>query len=244
MKARRSTDMGSRFRLTFDRTTPGFFRFDEATTTFTLDDALELTLAARDAEKLSQACRFHLEGRGFSDDETALKVGNRLRTRLRVLNSLLGWGLIVPTVDSTSANASPEIKITLFQKSGSVLHDNIVGLGVFPDYENHFELVVSGKGSAHPGEPTYFFSALREVWPLKIQFDERAEDTLEILGRATAEISPRARFLLIYLAAERMIDRPARSKSARTLIKKFQKCVRCSELQAKEAIRCLDLLVA
>jgi hypothetical protein len=53
---------------------------------------------------------------------------------------------------------------------------------------------------------------------------------LEILGVATTELSPRAKFLATYLALERMIDRLPRSKAAKRLIEELQDRVRESAL--------------
>ena len=80
--------MGFRFRLTFSSVTPGFFRFDEDSKEFNLGD-LEMTLTARDADKLSQASRFDIEACGFANAEAARENGERLRLRLRLFNSML-----------------------------------------------------------------------------------------------------------------------------------------------------------
>jgi hypothetical protein len=77
--------MAYKFRLTFHHTVPGFFRFEEETASFTLADGTILILTARDAEILAQAARFHIDGLGFEDAETARQAGERLRVRLRVL---------------------------------------------------------------------------------------------------------------------------------------------------------------
>jgi hypothetical protein len=227
--------MGFRFRLTFHHMTPGFFRFDGESKTFSLADDIELMLVARDADKLSEATRFHLEARGFSDEKTARAAGERLRLRLRVLNSLLGLGITVPTIDTTSGGASAAIKEKVLRETGAVALDSIVGLAVFPDDDNYFEYVMAGTANVHPSDPSYLFVALKQVWSIEMQFDERAKDALEILGRATTETSLRAKFLLTYLATEQMVDRAARSDAAQKLIREFQERVRCAGLKQREA---------
>lgn len=227
--------MGFRFRLTFHHMTSGFFRFEKESITFSLNEDIELTLVARDADILSKASRFHLEARGFPDAETARVAGERLRLRLRVLNSLLGLGINVPTIDSTSASVSIAIKEKVLRETAGVAHDSIVGLGVFPDDDNHFEYVVAGIVNVHSSDPSYLFRALSQVWPIEMLFDERTEDALEILGRATTETSLRAKFLLTYLATERMVDRAMRSDAAKALIKEFQEHVHSVGLEKCEA---------
>lgn len=227
--------MGFRFRLTFHHMAPGFFRFDEEARTFSLTNDIDLTLAARDAGTLSEAKRFHLEARGFSDEKTARAAGERLRRRLRLLNSLLGLRITVSTADTISARVSDTIKEKVFQEKGAVLLDSIVGLAVFPDDDNFFEFVVAGTANVHSSDPSYLFGALKQFWPIEMEFDERTEDALEILGRATTETSPRAKFLLIYLAAEQLIDRAARSDAAKRLIREFQERVRSAGLDKQEA---------
>lgn len=227
--------MGFRFRLTFHHMTAGFFRFEEESKTFSLNEGIELTLAARDADTLSKAARFHFEARGFPDAETARATGERLRLRLRVLNSLLGLGITVPTIDTSSASVSAAIKEKVLRETGGVALDSIVGLAVFPDDDNYFEYVVAGTANVHPSDPSYLFRALAQVWPFEMQLDDRAEDALEILGRATAETSLRAKFLLTYLATERMVDRAARSGAAKALVREFQDRVRSVGLENREA---------
>ena len=227
--------MSFRFRLTFHHYSSGFFHFEDEARTFQIEGGPELILVARDADKLSHASRFHLEGRGLPDEETARAVGERLRLRLRVLNSLLGLGMTVPTIDTTSGGVSAEVKDKVLRETGGVALDTIVGLAVFPDDDKYCECVVAGTANVHPSDPSFLFTALGKVWLLEMQLDERAQDALEILGRATTETSPRTRFLLTYLAIERMIDRALRSDGARTLIKEFQERVRRAGLDAKEA---------
>jgi hypothetical protein len=72
--------------------------------------------------------------------------------------------------------------------------------------------------------------ALAVVWPVEMQLDERAEDALEILGVATTELSPRAKFLTTDLALEQMIDRLPRSEAAKKLIEELQDRVQESAL--------------
>lgn len=227
--------MNFRFRLTFHHVSPGFFHFEDETKAFQIEGGPEVILVARDADTLSKASRFHLEGRGFPDEETARKVGERLRLRLRVLNSLLGLGIDVPTTDMTSGSVSEEVKEKILLENNGIVLDNIAGLAVFPDDDKYFEYVMAMSGNVYPSDPSFLFKALGQVWPLEMQLDERAQDALEILGRATTETSPRTRFLLTYLAAERMVDRPSRSDQAKELIKDFQEQVRCAGLTPKEA---------
>ena len=87
----------------------------------------------------------------------------------------------------------------------------------------------------YPSDPSYLFTALSELWRVEMRFDQRAEDALEILGRATTETSVRARFLLNYLALERMVDRANRSDAARALITEFQERVRSAGLGERES---------
>jgi hypothetical protein len=225
--------MGFRFRLTFSHGTPGFFRLDDNSRSFSIDDT-EFSLTARDTDKLSEATRFHIEARGFPTEDMARATGERLRLRLRVLNSLLGLGMSIPVIDAKSAQLADELKQKMARETGTTVLDSIIGLAVFPDDDKHLELVVAGRVDVYPSEPCYVFSALAQVWPIEMRFDERAEDALEILGRATAETSDRARFLLTYLAAERIVPRESRSEPARLLIEELRQRVRRAGLDNRE----------
>jgi hypothetical protein len=227
--------MNFRFRLTVHHSSPGFFRFEEPSIPVELgEDRLNLTLTARDADTLSKATRFHIEGRGFPSDEAARSVGERLRLRLRVLNCLLGLGITVPAVDSRRANVTDSHKESVFQETGRVIIDTIEGLAVIPDDPNHFELVSAGRASVYPSDPAYVLKALAVMWPPEMQLDERADDALQILSIATTELSPRAKFLTTYLALERMINRLPRSEIAQKLIEELQEQVQKSALDNRE----------
>ena len=226
----RDEAMGFRFRLTFHHSSPGFFRFDEQSVPLDLGDELTLNLTARDTDMLAKAKRFHIEGRGFPSEEAARSVGERLRLRLRVLNSLLGLGITVPVVDSRRAAVADAIKEKVLRETGGVIVDTVEGLAVISDDPDHFEQVVAGGASVYPSDPAYVLTALAVVWPVEMQLDERAEDALEILGVATTELSPRAKFLTTYLALERMIDRLPRSEAAQKLIEELQDRVQESAL--------------
>ena len=118
----------------------------------------------------------------------------------------------------------------MLRETGGVIVDTIEGLAVISDDPDHFEQVVAGGASVYPSDPAYVLTALAVVWPVEMQLDERAEDALEILGVATTELSPRAKFLTTYLALERMIDRLPRSEAAQKLIEELQDRVQESAL--------------
>jgi len=226
--------MGFRFRLTFHHSSPGFFHFDGQSIPVDLGEDLNLILTARDADTLAKATRFHIEGRGFPNEEAARSVGERLRLRLRVLNSLLGLGITVPAVESRRASVADAVKENVLRETGGVIIDTIEGMAVISDDPNHFEEVSAGRASVYPSDPAYVLKALAVMWPLEMQLDERADDALQILSIATTELSPRAKFLTTYLALERMIDRLPRSEGAQKLIEELQEQVQKSALDDRD----------
>ena len=226
--------MGYRFRLTFHHSSPGFFRFDKQSVAVTIGDGLKLDLTARDADSLIAATRFHFEGSGFSTEADARLVGERLRLRLRVLNSMLGLGLTIPLVDLRRQNVADAVRDKVHSETGGIIVDSIDGMGIMPEDPSHFEHIAAGKGSVFPSEPDYLFNAISVMWPLEIKLDDRAEDALQILNMATAERSPRAKFLITYLALEQMIDRLPRSEAAQKLIEDCQKQVQNSSLDDRD----------
>ena len=193
--------MGFRFRLTFHHSSPGFFRFEEQSIPVELAGGLDLILTARDADTLARAARFHIEGRGFPNEEAARSVGERLRLRLRALDSLLGLGLTIPIVDSRRDTLADAVKENELRETGRVIIDTIEGLAIISDDPNHVEHLVAGKVSVYPSDPAYVLKALAVMWPAEMQLDERADDVLQILSIATREPSPRARFLTTYLVS-------------------------------------------
>ncbi len=174
--------MGFRFRLTFHHSSPGFFRFEEQSIPVELAEGLDLILTSREAGSLARVARFHFEGRGFPNEENARSVGERLRLRLRVLNSLLGLGITVPAVDSRRVSVADAVKENVLRETGGVIVDTIEGLAVISDDPNHFEQVPAGKLSVYPSDPAYVLKALAVMWPLEMQLDDRADDALQILS--------------------------------------------------------------
>jgi len=225
--------MGFKLRLTFYCVSPGVFQFEEPAMVFQIADGLEVTIVARDGKKLSETTRFHMERGGFPDEPTARSFGERLRLRLRVLNSILGLGIAVPTIDRTSASPCAEMKGKAFREYGLVVVDSIVGLGVIPD--EHVECIVAGEASVQPSDSRYLFDALSRLWALDMRLDDTTQDALEILSYATLEQSARTRFLLTYLAAERLIPPEERCEAAKSLIEKWKNEARNASLEAGDA---------
>lgn len=229
--------MGHQFRLTFHHQRPGVFRFDEQTKVISLADGRELHLVARDADTLAKASRFHLEMHSFADEEAARACGEQLRTCLRVLNAVLNLGLTIPGQDSRMANLTDAMKQKQLEEHGVTLIDSIVGLATFPDDGKHAEMVSAGAMNVYPSDPEYVLAAIRTLWARgTFPFNERQKDALEILGHATAEASPRTRFLLRYLALERMIEVGERSETARFLLQSFIEQAKVG-LPAEEAMQ-------
>jgi hypothetical protein len=218
--------MSYRFRLTFHHSAYGFFQIDEEFATFTLGDGTELTLTARNGDTLSKASQFYIDVGSFPDEKTARACGERLRLRLRVLNSLLGLGFTVPLKDTVRNNVPDEQKANLTQAVDCVILDKVEGISVFPDDGKHVEICMSIQARVRPSDPAYLFNALSEIWPLEMTLTVRTATALEILSRATAETSPRSRFLLIYLAAEQVVDKGRRSSAAIILIGELLEIVR------------------
>ena len=175
-------------------------------------------MVARDSDKLIEATRFHFEMRGFPDEAAARARGNRLRVHLQVLNAVLGLGLVIPTEDTTSGGVSAEIKKKIADEQGVTTLDTIVGSAVFPDDGKHGEFVFAGKLDTYPSDPEYVLNALTTLWPTELKLADHQRDALEIVGRATSEVSPRTRFLLSYLALKRMVKRESRSEAAQKLL--------------------------
>ncbi len=216
-------DSGTTFelRLSFGHPRPGFFRFEQEVKSIELPDGQTLSLVARDAQKLIDATRFHFAMSGFPDAASAQARGDQLWVHLQVLNASLALGLQVPPTDTTSARMADEPKKKLAKEHGVTLVDSIVGVGILPDDGNHAELIVSGVLDVYPSDPEYVLDALKTLWPIELKLSDRQRDALEILGRATSELSPRTRFLLSYLALERMVKRESRSPAAQALLKSF-----------------------
>lgn len=83
-----------------------------------LGGGLDIILSARDADTLVKATGFHFEGRGFLNEEDARLVGERLRLRVRILNGLLGLGIVVPSVDSRRSTLADAVNEKILRETG------------------------------------------------------------------------------------------------------------------------------
>jgi len=210
-----------KYRLTFFHPNPGFFRFDEPSIKFQLDNEIEINVQARDVENLNDATKFHIESGGYFNETSARKEGERLRSSLRIANCMLDLGLSVPIVDTTSARLSDTARSEAQNKFGGIIMDAIVGLSVYPDDGNHFEFVPSGKANVFPSNPYYMLEGTKRLWELNLQYDQKTNDALEILHVAGKERSEKTKFLTTYLALEMLIERKPRSDNAKTVIDCF-----------------------
>ncbi len=222
------------FRLTFSSISSGAFHFNAASKSFKLEDGRDVTVTARDAEILSDAKRYHFEAQGFEDESSARLAGERLRLRLRIINVSFGLGLSIPIEDGTGAKFSDEIKKKAFEADGEIAHDSVVGLAIWPDDGLHIEYVVSGNVNVFPSDPTYLFDAIRKTWDMDMSLDERSEDALRLLSLALSEQSPRASFLLTYLAVERLVEVRKRGQDALEIIERMAEVAKCSALPERE----------
>lgn len=218
--------MRYRFRLRIATKQDGKFAFDAAEEAVALADGLALRIVARNADTLNKATTFHLEAGGFDSESSARAAGERLRVRLRLLNAVLGLGINVPSGDSISASASPEVKEKALRELDAVAMDSVWGWTTFPDDDRHYEYVLGGNFTVRPSDPSYLLTGLKTLWALEVTLDQASEEALHILGLATLETSEKAAFLTCYLAVEQLIERNARSTVAIQLIEQFRKQVK------------------
>ena len=211
-----------RFRLRLACKRPGTFAFSTPTVSVQVSDGLELEISARNAESLDEATNFHIDGGGFAGADEARRAAEALRTRLRLLNAILGLGLNIPVDDKVSAQVSEEIKAKVKSEQNGTVVDSIWGISVYPDDGLHFECVMSGNVIVKPSDPSYILEGLKTIWGLKVSLDAASEVALHILCLATQETSDKATFLTSYLALEQLVERNPRSTAARETIRRFQ----------------------
>ncbi|HRZ05554.1 MAG TPA: hypothetical protein P5102_05280 [Candidatus Competibacteraceae bacterium] len=212
--------MSFKFRLVFFHQNPGFFRIDEKSIDYQVDSNIIITIVPRDANKLNEATKYHIESGGFTSIEEARSCGEKIRTSLRLLNCLFHLGLTIPIVDGISGSVSTAIKDKV-RKDGGELIDTIVGLHVYPDDGVHFEHVASCKMNVYPSDPFYVLKSIKDTWSNNYNLNEQATDVIEILNISVRETSPKIKFLASYLAMEQIINREMRTKKAQQLIDEF-----------------------
>ncbi|MCC8988784.1 MAG: hypothetical protein LM523_13925 [Candidatus Contendobacter sp.] len=212
--------MSFKFRLVFFHPNPGFFRIDEESINYQVDSNLSIIIVPRDANKLNEATKYHIESGGFSSIEQAKSCGEKIRTHLRLLNCLFHLGLTIPIVDGTSGSVSTAIKNKIRQDGGELI-DTIVGLHIYPDDGVHFEHVASGKMNVYPSDPYYVLKSIKDTWSNNYNLNEQATEVIEILNISVRETSPKIKFLAAYLAMEQIIKREMRTEKAQQLIDEF-----------------------
>lgn len=229
----KNTNMNFRFRLVFFHQRPGFFRIDEKSIDYQIDSNLVVTVVPRDADRLHEATKYHIESGGFPSVEEARSCGEKIRTHLRLLNCLFHLGLTIPIVDGTSGNVSTAIKEKTREDGGELI-DTIVGLHVYPDDGLHFEHVASGKMNVYPSDPYYVLKSIKDTWGNIYHLDEHATDVIEILNVSVRETSPKIKFLATYLAMEQIVKKEMRSEKAQRLIDELIQSTNSSGLSNSE----------
>lgn len=209
--------MKYKFRLVFFHPKPGFFHIDEEAVEYKISTNIVITAVPRDANKLIEATKYHIESGGFSSIENAKACGEKVRTQLRLLNCLFHLGLTIPIVDGTSGSVSTVIKDKIHQEGGEIL-DTIVGLRVYPDDGAHVEHVASGNMNVYPSDPYYVLKSIRDTWGNEYNLSEHATDVIEILNISVRETSSKIKFLAAYLAMEQIIKKEKRTDQAKSLI--------------------------
>lgn len=225
--------MKFKFRLVFFHSKPGFFRIEEESVDYPLDENLTIQLTPRDSSNLKDASQYHIECGEFLSYEEARHCGEKLRTHLKLLNCMFDLGLSIPSFDGTSGSFSEEIKDEV-RKNGGELLDPIVGLHVYPDDGRHFESIPSGKINVFPSDPYYVLKGLKDSWGNIFEMNEHTAEVLEILNLSVREGSPKVKFLATYLAMEQIIERKMRSENAQTLIDNFIRLTKDSALSKAE----------
>ncbi len=225
--------MSFKFRLVIFHPIPGFFHIDEKSIDYQIESNLAIRVVPRDADKLREATKYHIESGGFPNIEEARSCGKKIRTHLRLLNCLFHLGLTIPIVDGTSGSVSTEIKDKAREDGGEII-DTIVGLHVFPDDGLHFEHVASGKMNVYPSDPYYVLKSIKDTWSNIFDLDEHATDVIEILNISVRETSPKIKFLATYLAMEQIVKKEMRSAKAQQLIDELIQYTNNSELSNSE----------
>ncbi len=195
---------------------------------------IDLEVFARDSDELVLATKYHIDCGGFETEELALSAGEKLRKKLRLLNSILDLGLVIHTKDEFTGKVSESVKDSVKEKSGGVLLDSRVGLSVIPDDGLHGELVTTGSFKVRISDPIFLLDAVKNIWDLEFEFDEKAEDVIELLNLSSAEASPKLKFLTAYLALEQLITIKERSNEAQELIMSFIKETKTSSIPNEE----------
>lgn len=222
------------FRLTLHRAAPGFFKTDSLGFGYPLRDGLTLEVYPRDADTLSGASHYHINGGSFETADGAKSAGEHLRTRLRLLNSVFDLGLSIPIDDSTTGKVSSAIKEKLLREHGVTLLDTVSGLIVYPDDGFHAEHVTSSKINVAPSDPLFLFDAIGKFWDIPLEFDDTAADVLNLLNISSVEPTQKLKFLTLYLALEQLITVTRRSDGAQQLLKTFIAATAESDLSEQE----------
>ncbi|GER09791.1 hypothetical protein VHAB30_09440 [Variovorax boronicumulans] len=198
-----------------------------------------MSLFARNANSLSQATAFHFEAGGFPTEKAARDAGEALRIKLRVLNALLGLGLLVPQGDKQSASVSTAVK-DMASKEGGVIIDTIWGVQTYPDDGLHGEIIIGGNLEVNSSDPLYVFEAISKIWPIDVKLDAPSEIALHILGLGTTEASEKASFLTSYLAIEQLIERKSRSEKTKKLLIQFQRRIQQSTVRKRAPMDAME----
>lgn len=230
-------------RLIFAASSPGVFNWKATSHCWQLPTGNRATLCARHVESLDEATEFHLDVGGFETAESALHVGELLRSALRLTNAVLALGLNVPSGDQevNRAKLAPHVKEKIAKEHGAKIVDCVFGLNVLKDGEE-FELAVKGELTAKPSNSAYILEAGSSLWGLGDSLDEPSKLACELLNSASRDASPRSAFLISFLALDLLLERTERSKESLEVIDELATVVSKSTLESAEKGRLQSVL--
>lgn len=214
-----------RFRLTTATRLPGLLRLEAKDTSIALPDGHTVHVVSRNGESLATASKFHFESGFYESEQEARKAGEHLRLCLRLLNAGLALGMNIPLDDHVSGSLAQAVKDKAKSEHGAEVMDNVWGIMIFPDDEQHIEFTMHGELDVSPSDTEYWLSGLPQLWESTFTLDESSEEAVELLALAALEQSPRSAFLVTYLALEQLVPTRKRSGRALALLKRLEKWV-------------------
>lgn len=222
------------FRLRFDLGATAKLEYEDREWIL-CDGPLEhvVLLPADGQDVVANARRLQVRGALYSSEEEAAAAGRRWRDWITLIFASVNVGADFGDRAATGGATSVALK-EASQAAGCQVYNDIHGLMTFPDDPSvlflHFGPVAAMVSSPH----SRLVEALNRVQSATAALTTRQRLAYDLFSASLSEINADARFVMLMMAVETLVDQQPRSPGATSLVDSFLAEVKQADLPAAE----------
>lgn len=223
------------FRVCFRFPGPHFIAGDDDHIVFgTVANAVQLKLAAGAPKTtLGDSDRFSVSGGAFDTSTQAQEAAESVWNALLLLSAQGRWGIDLGQAAQRSFSMSDALKNILDESSGASAVEDHLGVTVFPSVPTPIFIRMEGSGFAsYPAQS--FVASLADTIGRYRLVSPRAELAAGLYALNHFVARDPARFLLLFIAVEALLEPACRSQAARAHVDSLIEATRKSALPEAE----------